>query len=158
MNWQQICEDPNLQNLPYKIELNERGQILMSPAKLNHARLQGKIIKILNQLMKEGETFPECAIFTRKGTKVADVVWCSPELCQKINEEIETSVAPEICVEVISPTNTATEMDEKRILYFEQGAQEVWMCDELGNITFFHQENQMSDSLIVPNFPGKIKI
>jgi hypothetical protein len=28
MNWQEICEHPDLQNLPFKIELNANGQIL----------------------------------------------------------------------------------------------------------------------------------
>ncbi len=158
MNWQQVCEDPHLRDLPYKIELNERGQILMSPAKLNHSRLQGKIIKILNKVMSEGEVFPECAILTQKGTKVADVVWCSPELCKKINEEVESSTAPEICVEVLSPTNTEEEMEEKRILYFEQGAREVWMCDENGNLIFLRPEGQLNVSMLVPDFPQKIEI
>ncbi|MDM8549434.1 hypothetical protein QUF72_05115 [Desulfobacterales bacterium HSG2] len=36
MNWQEVCEHSDLQNLPFKIELNERGQIIMSPAKAYH--------------------------------------------------------------------------------------------------------------------------
>ena len=32
MNWQEVCEDRSLQDLPFKIELNEYGQIVMSPA------------------------------------------------------------------------------------------------------------------------------
>lgn len=34
MNWQEVCADPHLLDLPYKIELNERGQILMTPVGL----------------------------------------------------------------------------------------------------------------------------
>ena len=34
MQWHEVCEHPSLQNLPFKIELNERGQILMSPVKV----------------------------------------------------------------------------------------------------------------------------
>jgi len=30
MRWEEICADPSLQNLPYKIELNREGLILMS--------------------------------------------------------------------------------------------------------------------------------
>lgn len=33
MKWQEVCEDKALQDLPYKIELNRWGQIVMSPAK-----------------------------------------------------------------------------------------------------------------------------
>jgi len=32
MNWQQVCENPTLKDLPFKIELNTFGQIIMSPA------------------------------------------------------------------------------------------------------------------------------
>jgi hypothetical protein len=80
MNWEEVCADPHLQDLPYRIELNERGQILMSPVRLYHSAFQGKIIKYLNQLLAEGEAFPKLAIATEKGTKVADVVYCSDTL------------------------------------------------------------------------------
>ncbi len=43
MNWQQVCEHKDLQNLPFKIELNQRGQIIMSPAKVYHSAYQGEI-------------------------------------------------------------------------------------------------------------------
>ena len=36
MKWQEVCEDPNLQNSPYKIELNEHGKIILSPHKVLH--------------------------------------------------------------------------------------------------------------------------
>ena len=32
MTWEEIINDPTLQNLPFKIETNRFGQILMSPA------------------------------------------------------------------------------------------------------------------------------
>jgi len=37
-------------------------------------------------------------------------------------------IAPEICVEVISPRNSPEEMAEKRALYFAAGADEVWFA------------------------------
>lgn len=74
MNWEEVCGNPRLRDLPYKIELNEYGKILMSPQKLYHCIFQGKIINLLRQLEQTGEVFPECAIYTTKGTKVADVV------------------------------------------------------------------------------------
>ena len=36
MNWQEVCANPALQNLPYKMELNQQGQIIMSPASVLH--------------------------------------------------------------------------------------------------------------------------
>lgn len=127
MNWQEVCEESNLQNLPFKIELNKRGQIIMSPAKVYHSAYQGEIEYFLRSLLKQGKTLPECAIFTRDGTKVASVVWVSKERFSIIKNETECSIAPEICIEVLSSSNTEDEMVEKRELYFEQKAEEVWI-------------------------------
>lgn len=79
MNWQEVCDNPDLRNLSFKIELNERGQILMSPAKVYHSAFQGKIAALLYINIGKGEVLTECAIKTDKGTKVADVAWSSSE-------------------------------------------------------------------------------
>ena len=158
MNWQEVCADPRLHDLPYKIELNERGQILMSPVRLYHSAFQGEIIRYLTQLIDGGKAFPEFAIATEKGTKVADVVWCSDALWQQIKHQAESSVAPEICVEVLSPANTVEEMLEKRRLYFMHGAEEVWICDQDGTMQFFAAAGEIAHSNLVPAFPKHIEL
>ncbi len=157
MQWQEVCEHPSLKNLPFKIELDEYGKILMSPVKVYHSAFQGEIAFILRSLLKTGRTLPECAIKTSKGTKVADVAWASLALFQIIKEQAECSVAPEICVEVISASNSQREIDEKKSLYFEAGAKEFWTCNEGGALNFFSPEAQLSASILVPNFPVKIE-
>jgi Uma2 family endonuclease len=67
--------------------------------------------------------------------------------------------APEICVEVLSVSNTPAEIAEKIALYFEAGAQEVWTCD-LGGTLEFHfstppEVRQASE--ICPKFPSVIR-
>jgi hypothetical protein len=43
-SWEDICADPVLRNLPYKIETNARGQIVMSPpARNEHSGFQQRI-------------------------------------------------------------------------------------------------------------------
>ncbi|MEQ1635794.1 MAG: Uma2 family endonuclease [Methylococcales bacterium] len=158
MNWQEVCEHPNLQNLPFKIELDEYGKIIMSPVKIYHSILQGEIEFILRTLLKSGKTLPECAIKTSKGTRVADVAWVSLDLLAKIKNETEASCAPEICVEIISTRNTQKEMTEKRQLFFEAGAKEVWICSETGELSFFNAEHQLLHSELVPQFPEKIEL
>lgn len=44
MNWASAIENPLLRNLPFKIELNKFGQILMSPASNRHGRTQSRIV------------------------------------------------------------------------------------------------------------------
>jgi Uma2 family endonuclease len=36
-------------------------------------------------------------------------------------------VAPEICIEVVSPSNSVKELQEKREAYLASGAEEVWI-------------------------------
>ncbi len=158
MNWQEVCEHPSLQDLPFKIELDEMGRIIMSPVKLYHSAFQVKIALLLERLLNNGIALSECAIKTRSGTKVADVAWASNDLWKQIKNETEAPTAPEICVEIISAGNTQKEMIEKRALYFEAGAKEVWLCDEDGAMSFFNAQQQLEQSQLVPAFPLKINI
>lgn len=79
-------------------------------------------------------------------------------LWAKIKNEADASIAPEICVEVISSSNTQKEMIEKRQLYFAAGAKEVWMCNENGELSFFNAEQPLPRSLLVPEFPEKVEV
>lgn len=156
MDWKDVCEHPDLQNLPFKIELNEKGQIVMSPVKVLHSLYQGRIEHELRKRMKTGDAMPECAIKTRKGTKVADVVWVSPERLERIRYETECSVAPEICIEVVSEANTDQEIEEKRALFMENGAEEVWICTMEGDLRFYNSGGELAESALVPGFPRRI--
>ncbi len=158
MNWKEVTENPNLQNLPFKIELNEYGQIVMNPVKLSHSVYQGEIISRLRLLNPDGKVLAECAVWTRKGTKVADAAWFSSERWKGQKGNPEASVAPELCVEVASISNSQREMTQKRKLYFEQGAKEFWFCGEYGDITFYNSEGQLEKSILFPEFPDEIEI
>ena len=58
----------------------------------------------------------------------------------------------------IRATNTKPEIDEKKALYFEAGAQEFWICDANGKITFYQQgvTQPQNKSKLWPNFPDKV--
>jgi len=157
MKWEEVCEDQQLQNLPFKIELNKWGQIVMSPVKIKHSFYQGRIQRLLESLLQTGEVMPECAIDTSDGVKVADVVWCSAERFDQIQDEASASIAPEICIEVKSIDNILEEMEFKKKLYFEAQAMEVWICNEQGDIIFYNEQNELTQSLLVPYFPQQIK-
>jgi Uma2 family endonuclease len=157
MNWQQVVNDPNLQNLPYKIELNEWGQIVMTPTRLLHGKYQFKIGALLAGLsQKPGEIVTECAIQTAQGTKVADIAWFSTERWAQVKDDYDASIAPELCVEVRSLGNSADEMKNKRKLYFAAGALEVWIYDAKGKIKFYDPSGEMGTSSFVPAFPKAV--
>jgi Uma2 family endonuclease len=156
MTWLEVCENKSLQDLPFKIETNRWGQIIMSPARWEHGMYQSGMVKLLSQHLPLWTTFVECPIETPEGVKVPDVAACSPEFFKRIWKEITLSQAPEICVEVLSDSNTEAEMAEKKILYFEKGAKEVWICSESGEVTFHTRTGQQDQSILCPEFPHSI--
>jgi Uma2 family endonuclease len=156
--WEHALRDPALQDLPYKIETNEYDQLVLSPHKPYHSVQQSDVYDALKDRMdRPGRPVQEFAIQTSGGIKVADVVWISEERLQQIPSGASASpVAPEICVEVLSEGNTEAEIDEKRVLYVEAGAQEVWTCDENGQMTFYGADGVLERSNLVPTFPVQI--
>lgn len=48
------------------------------------------------------------------------------------------------------------EIEEKRRLYFEAGAEEVWVVTLLGELVFFREDVEVGSSLRCPEFPSKI--
>ncbi|MDR3567358.1 MAG: Uma2 family endonuclease [Syntrophobacteraceae bacterium] len=158
MEWKEVVEDPSLRDLPYKIETNEWGQIVMTPASGRHAMCQGYIIEWLNRLARGGRTLPECPIQTSKGVRVADVAWTSAAFLKKYGAPLSFPESPEIVIEVLSPSNSTTEMEDKRRLYFEAGAREFWLCDEYGNVRFFNLQGELKRSEFIGEFPRHIDI
>jgi len=158
MDWKEVTENPNLRDLPFKIELDEYGQIIMNPVKLGHSAYQGEIGRIMSNLRDDGIVLMECAVWTRKGTKVADVAWVSDQLWKNLKGKAEADVAPEVCVEVLSMSNSEYEMEVKRKLYFEQGAEEFWICDDYGNVSFYNSKRKLKKSKMFPEFPNKVEI
>lgn len=156
MNWAEVVAHPSLRDLPFKIETDEHGQIIMNPVKINHSVYQGRIMRLINSFRQDGEIMVECAIWTRKGTKCADVAWASDELFAELQGKTEAQIAPELCVEVLSMSNSEREMKQKRKPYFEQGAQEVWVCDEYGQMRFFDENGEMKKSVMFADFPDSI--
>lgn len=153
MNWAEVVAHPSLRDLPFKIETNENGQIVMTSQKILQSVFRGRISFLLDKQNPFGNTLTSCAIRTKRGTKCADVAWASAELFTEIQDRTEAQIAPEVCVEILSMSNSEREMKQKRKLYFEQGAREVWICDEYGALRFFDESGEMENSKMFADFP-----
>jgi len=146
MQWQDVLADKSLHDLPYKIELNEKGLIEMSPASFIHSLLQGRLTALLsNQL--DGEVFTELAVQTARGVRVPDVAWGSKEYVKKHIKDVYALSAPELCIEIISPSNTPEEMKDKINLFIEAGAIEVWIITESGQVSYYNHQGQQIKSI-----------
>lgn len=157
--WDEVLRDPTLAMIEGRIETDRFGHIVMSPPPAaDHSDFQGEIYHQLRMLMPDGRVNPECPISTADGVKAADVTWASPARLVERGNRVVYPKCPEICVEIISPSNTRSEIEEKARLYFDAGAQEVWTCRN-GAMTFLGADLEPMDrSKLCPQFPARIKI
>jgi len=158
--WSRALRDPSLRDLPYKVETNEYGQLVMTPTRPAHSHAQAEIAGFLRELIEApGRGAVEFAVDTPKGVKVTDVAWMSEERWQEYAKDADASpIAPEICVEVLSKSNTRAEIEEKMELYLGSGAVEVWTCDVDGRMRFFAASGELPASELVPEFPTQVEL
>lgn len=152
MQWTDVINAPYLKDLPFKIELNKLGQILMSPASNQQGRLQYDMGKRIENALNNhphlggGNIIMECSIDTPDGVKVADVAWASRAFMEKYGTPTPFPKAPEICVEILSPSNTTSEMQDKVQLYLAKGALEVWLVANDSTVSYFSYEGELAHS------------
>jgi Uma2 family endonuclease len=156
--WDEVCRDPSLRDLPYKIELNAWGKVEMSPASNRHGRLQGELAAELKRQLG-GSAITECSILTKIGIRAPDVAWASSDFLAQYAEITPYLRAPEICVEILSPSNVRAEMEAKRQAYLEAGAREVWFVLEDGAVRYFDGtgEKRTSAFPVTISLPPPIK-
>lgn len=157
--WGAISADTELAELNFRIETNKFGQLVMSPPPSpSHGKKQFGIGSLIEDLTSGGgEVLTECPISTSDGIKAADIAWCSDEVWETAKDENCFFECPELCVEVLSPSNTKSEIKEKQKLYFEAGAKEVWICDLEGKMTFYtNEENALEKSNMLPDPPQNV--
>lgn len=145
-------------NLPFPWETNARGQIIMTPVNFGHSRHVGHLIRRIACVAPEWIIGPEPGIITSDGIKAPDVILASPAFdARHRDQDGYLTEAPEICVEVMSPSNSWPEMLDKMPLYFAVGAQEVWIVDTSGALSFFTPGNaKLEHSRLIPAAPTHI--
>ena len=159
--WEELLSDPFLAKVEGRIETDRYGHIIMMPPPApNHGSYQSEIAYLLRTLLRNGRVLTECPISTSDGVKAADVAWASPKCMRKLGNRVCFPEAPEICVEVLSPGNTPAEMEEKRILYFNAGAKEIWVCSRSGEMSFYSPsaDQPRRSSALCPDFPRRVRL
>ena len=157
LRWTELCSDPRWDDFPGKIELNGLGVIEMSPATNRHGMQQMTIGNALTLQLPDGTAIIECCVLTTDGVRVPDVAWASAEFMARYGDLSPFPQAPEICVEVRSPSNTNAEMAFKTELFLQAGAVEVWVVDEDGARHMFDSQGAQPHSrfgVVVGHSPG----
>jgi Uma2 family endonuclease len=153
--WDELCRDPSLADLPYKIELNAWGKVEMGPpAGVGHGHQQTELALQLRQQLPGGGVITECPVLTAIGVRVPDVVWASDEFRKQHKRSSPLPRAPEICVEIFSPSNVEAEITEKTRAYLDAGAEEVWVVAQNGSIRYIDRSGDKAGS----RFPVALKL
>lgn len=134
--YRKLCDDPLFANVPGKVEIDTWGRMVMSPASNYHSSLQARLVKRLAVL--DGEHYVEASVLTPIGVLVPDVVWASAAFCAAHGNETPFRVAPELCIEVTSPSKSRKELTEKTAALIAAGAQEVWIVYSQSKRIEFH--------------------
>jgi Uma2 family endonuclease len=159
--WAELLADRQLARIEGRIETDRHGHIIKTPPPAaNHGCFQFEIGRRISTLLPNGRVLTECPISTADGVKPADVAWASDERLREFGQQVCFPRAPEICIEVLSPCNTDAEIREKAALYFDAGAEEVWLCGMDGKMTFLPGVRlpPIRSSRLCPKFPAHVNL
>ena len=143
--WQALCDDETLAGIAYKIETDAWGGVHRSPTQTKHSRRVRRVARLLEEKLG-GQTLTELAIVTEDGVKVPDVAWCSEAFLAQHWSDGALLKAPEICVEVVSPSNSEAELRNKTAHFLSLGAREVWLVAEDGAVEIHTPVGSRDDS------------
>jgi Uma2 family endonuclease len=136
-------------NVPW--ETNGQGQIIVNPpVDIQHAKRAHRLIDGLKAQLPGWRIWPEVGIHTADGVKAPDLVVASPEFAETTDARGFLLSAPDIFIEIMSPSNSPEEMRHKTLLYLAAGALEVWICDQFGYLHFHNGTGEMAASGLVP--------
>jgi Uma2 family endonuclease len=153
--WQQILSDPRFSDCHQRIETDADCSIIMSPRPESEHDEAAFLIRQALAYLLPGKSFGELEVLTDQGIKIPDVLWLNPNRSAGHIQKPITP-APDICVEISSPTNEMEELAEKRSAYLQAGASEVWICLEDNHIEFFGPRGPIAKSQICPQCPNSI--
>jgi Uma2 family endonuclease len=116
-----------------RLELHHGELVEVAEPKHKHYLRQRRIRRLIESVAGHaGEVDIEMAYrpLAEYECWAADVAFVSRKRWDAIPPNGNLSGAPELVIEVLSPSNTAPEMREKRKLCLENGAREFWVVDD----------------------------
>jgi Uma2 family endonuclease len=113
-------------------ELRHGELVPVTRPKLKHHLIQDRLVELLKPVAQSaGHVSMEFAFraLPEHELRVADVAFVRRERLDNTDPNDNLHGAPEIVIEVLSPSNTAAEIYDKEKLCLENGAQEFWVVD-----------------------------
>jgi Uma2 family endonuclease len=131
---------------PYEIE---RGKPMPS---FNHSKIQARISQqLLNNYDEQFDILSELTLSATTPDTVPDVCIFPARPSNWFEDETKVSRVPLTVIEIISPSQTLTEMTDKAQLYFSVGVQSYWLVQPSLRSVFILRPEQ--DELAFHNEP-----
>jgi Uma2 family endonuclease len=128
-----LLDDARFQSIgPW--ELNENGEVIVSPVTGRHSDVQ---VSLAAELKRQfgGKAWGEQAIRVGDGPPIVpDVVWASREFFEAHRDTGLLPVAPPLCVEVMSASNSIDRLRAKSATYVRLGAKEAWIIEPMQRV------------------------
>lgn len=114
-----------------RYELHHGELVTVAFPTQRHRRIQHRLLKLLEPFGGEGTIWIEFAFRPLPEHEFwsADVAFISREREQHIDPGDNLHGSPELAIEILSPSNTASEMLEKRQMCLSTGCIEFWVVD-----------------------------
>jgi Uma2 family endonuclease len=140
---------------PFEILDGERVDWMPSVA--IHAEIMRAIVRLLEAFLLKlgaGEVFYETTFILEyskdwvKGSRIPDVmVYLGDRIAEYKKETPEWksrpyAIVPDLCIEIVSPTDSYSSIDRKVDLYLEDGVKEIWVIDPSTEKIWLHTKDK----------------
>jgi Uma2 family endonuclease len=130
-----------------RYELRHGEPFLEAPPKHDHYQIQQRLVRLLMQPVgNAGEVGTEMGFkpLPQYEYWYADVAFLSRQRWDKTPGTGNIGGSPELVIEVLSPSNTAREMRDRRKFCLETGSREFWIVDlDLREVEVFTTEGRV---------------
>ena len=141
--WQALIVD---ESSPEFFELNQYGELILSPAPANRHEVVASEVMMALQTQLGRQASAAVSIHTDRGIRRPDAVWMPLARWVEAQFADPLPFAPDICVEVLSPSNSNAEITMKIGAYLRAGAKEVIVIGTDGTIQFWSGEGRRQTS------------
>lgn len=159
----------DLLNMPddgYRHELIKGELLTMSPSGYEHGRVAGNLTVLLGQYVRAKGIGDICAAETGFKLESNPDTVRAPDIAFVPHEQVGIrsvgfgSGAPHLAVEVLSPDDRKTKVEQKTLQWLASGAQSVWLVNpKKRTVEVIHADGQRklfheSDELVDDTVPG----
>ncbi len=132
MTFEEFEQLPDPRDERERYELRHGELVKAPPPEYDHFLIQQTLRDLLDRAAAgQGRAYTEAAFRALPDGeyRVADVAYAPADRWTRHKGERYFMGAPDLVIEVLSPSNTAAEMLDRRILCLENGAREFWLVD-----------------------------